>query len=200
MASLFDFIIDHGILIYKPCAYAVPPSTLSSHLANRHPDVFSYNALNALDLTGRTPNRPIKAARALTDSLLSQYAVLDPRYTKIPMPSPDAAPIPGLKLHYGLQCNTCNQIYTETGKQKSRPGKGTRAQMLSHYNTHRTIPRRRGKQSRNNNDEGPEFHKVYCQRFFVTGPQSNLFAVTLPPSALEGNSSGRDKASKEGGL
>ena len=72
--------------------------------------------------------------------------------------------------------------------------------MLSHYNTHRTIPRRRGKQSRNNNDEGPEFHKVYCQRFFVTGPQSNLFAVTLPPSALEGNSSGRDKASKEGGL
>lgn len=56
--------------------------------------------------------------------------------------------------------------------------------MQRHFNIHRAIPRRRGSQKKIPNapaeDDGPMFQKVYYQRFFVSGPQSSYFTVSVP--------------------
>jgi hypothetical protein len=125
MAHLFDYAVEYGVLICKPCAYAIPPDALPFHIASNHADVLSPGNPSNL-ATACTPRRPLKAAHKLANDLLSQYTVLDPHHTQIPMPSPDTEPIPGLKLHHGLQCDTCGLIFTFVEHQKPWTSKDAR--------------------------------------------------------------------------
>ena len=189
MAQLFNFNTEYGILICQPCTYAIPPHALTQHLANKHPHLFSRKYL-----LPNPPARPLKAARALADDLRAKYAILDPRYTTITIPPASTEPIPGLKVYHGVQCNTCGLIITdpaaeaekEKGKKKTAQGR-----MVTHCNTHRIVKRLPGGQPRHQVrlDEGPEFHEVYCQRFFTTFHQSSFFTVTIrqPSEGRDGN-------------
>ncbi len=97
MAELFNFNTEYGILIYKPCTYAIQPHGLAQHLTNKHPEF-----LPRKPFTSYTNQKPRKAAREVTDNLLAQYNVINPRDTIIPTPPTSTEPIPGLKLYRGL--------------------------------------------------------------------------------------------------
>ncbi|KAK7178099.1 hypothetical protein PSPO01_15847 [Paraphaeosphaeria sporulosa] len=65
-----------GVLLCKPCGFAVPPSHLRNHIANRHGD-------DACCAAGLDPThcKPGKLALALATALQEQYAILNPRHT-----------------------------------------------------------------------------------------------------------------------
>lgn len=168
--DLFDFSVAYGVLICKPCGYAVLPYAITCHLVNKHiEDINIFCTVSEKNAN----QKPSKVARMFADSLLSQYNILDPRYTKIPMPSPDAGPVPGLKIHNGVKCSKCDQVNKHLGSMKT------------HYNIHLPVRRRAGRPIPRVAGVSPEFYPVHCQRFFLTGKQSNFFAITLPEDLPE---------------
>ncbi|KAK7705037.1 hypothetical protein SLS57_010234 [Botryosphaeria dothidea] len=72
-----------------------------------------------------------------------------------------------------------------------------RKQLLTHFNTHRTTLWPKGARRRvadpPKDDEAPDFPEVFCQRFFLAGPQSSYFAVSAPSSNCQ-----RDKGERLG--
>lgn len=168
--DFFDYREDHGILICKPCAFAVSPSNLRGHIATKHlKEARQACMLNPLLANATRP------ADALAAYLNQRFKILDPRNVIVSKLSPTAAPVPGLKLYRGFQCSRCDFVRTET--------KYAEEIMQKHFNVHRTIPRRPGAQkkvsSASAEDDGPMFRQVYCQRFFATGPQSSYFTVSV---------------------
>lgn len=166
--ELFDYQEDYGVLICKPCGFAVPPSNLRGHITKRHLE----DARHACRLNPLLANAT-RPADALTAYLRKRF---DLENTTIRRPSPTVKPILGLKLYYGFQCSRCDFVRTATRYAEEI--------MQRHFNIHRAIPRRRGSQKKIPNapaeDDGPMFQKVYCQRFFVSGPQSSYFTVSVP--------------------
>jgi len=77
--DLFTFYPPSRVLICKPCGYAVPPTTLSSHIRCHHLDDARHAATNP---SGRSRN----SANLLATYLCQQYQLLDPATTKIPTP------------------------------------------------------------------------------------------------------------------
>jgi hypothetical protein len=55
--------------------------------------------------------------------------------------------------------------------------------MRKHFNkSHRPVPTKLGRLAK---DSEPTFCEVYCQRFFVSGPQSSFFRVNVPDQVQE---------------
>jgi hypothetical protein len=169
--DLFTFYPPSSVLICKPCGYAVPPTTLSSHIRVHHLEDARYAATNP-----STSSNPRNAAKLLTTYLGEQYQLLDPATTNIPTPPATTPPIPDLTLYPGYQCTCCSFVIRSGGKE-------AKTSMGKHFNIHRLVPRKRGGQAKiagiPTKDNGPMFTKVFCQRFFVTGLQSSFFTVTV---------------------
>lgn len=148
--DLFEYNEEYGILIYKPCAYAISPSHLTGHLATKHDKVVRRQ-------NGRTTcgKKPLKAAAAISDSLLKKF---DIRHVTLSTPSPSSAPILHLKLVLGLQYTRCPRV---VGRSKDM-----RKQLLTHFNTHRATPWPKGARQRvphpSEDDEVPNFPEVSC--------------------------------------
>jgi hypothetical protein len=166
--DLFVVYPQYQVLVCKPCGFAVAPRHLAGHIKNRHArDACRDAGLDSVRARSRIP------AVTLARRLLQKYDLLDPQTHKIPLPSPTEPPLPDLKLHCGYQCTRCEYVLL---KSKS----GFRL-MDRHFNQHRQLLRKPGRPKKIANipeeDKGPIFKEVYCQRFFVSGHQSCFFVV-----------------------
>jgi hypothetical protein len=175
--DLFTFYPPSSVLICKPCGYAVPPTTLSSHIRVHHLEDARYAATNP-----SASSNPRNAAPLLAAYLCEQYHLLDPATTKIPTPPATNPPILGLTLYPSYQCTRCSFVLRSRGTE-------AKASMGKHFNTHRLVARKPGRQAKIADipaeDSGPMFSEVSCQRFFVTGTQSSFFTVTVPDQARD---------------
>lgn len=171
--DLFTFYPLSSALICKPCGYAVPPTTLSSHIRIYHLEDARHAATNPLTSSQN-------AANLLATYLRQQYKILDLATTKILIPPATNPPILDLTLYCGYQCTRCSFVL-RLGRKESKTSMG------KHFNMHRLVPRKRGRQAKiagiPAQDSGPMFSEVSCQRFFVTGAQSSFFTVTVPDLA-----------------
>ncbi|KAI2478646.1 DUF3505 domain containing protein, partial [Pyrenophora tritici-repentis] len=96
--DLFTFYSPSSVLICKPCGYAVPPTTLSTHIKVHHLYDARHAATNLFNaLQSRNP------ATLLANYLCDRYQLLDPAIVKLPTPPATNLPIPELKLHRGYQ-------------------------------------------------------------------------------------------------
>ena len=62
--------------------------------------------------------------------------------------------------------------------------------MGTHFNQHRLLPRKKGGRQQKiadipEEDKGPVFREIYCQRFFASGAQSSFFTVNVPDEAQD---------------
>jgi hypothetical protein len=61
--------------------------------------------------------------------------------------------------------------------------------MNTHFNEHRSLPRKGGRPKRivdtPEQDKGPVFREIYCQRFFVQGIQASFFKANVPKQVQE---------------
>ncbi|KAK7177913.1 hypothetical protein PSPO01_16037 [Paraphaeosphaeria sporulosa] len=169
--DLFVFYPQYQVLVCKPCACAVPPLHLASHIKKQHAREACRDA--GLDFSVSRSQRP---ATALARRLEEKYDILNPRTCKIPLPSPTEPPLPDLKLYRGYKCSRCTYILSKT--------KTAQETMEQHFNKHRLLPRKKGRPRRISEileeDKGPMFTEVYCQRFFASCHQSSFFVVHVP--------------------
>ena len=167
--DLFTFYSPSSVLICKPCGYAVPATTLSTHIELHHLHDARYAATNP---SGFLRN----AANLLATYLCQQYQLLDLATAQIPTPPATNPPILDLLVYPGYQCTRCSFVLRLGGKQ-------ARASMGTHFNIHRLAPRKPGRQAKiagiPAQDSGPMFTEVSCQRFFASGAQSSYFTVTV---------------------
>ncbi|KAF2008314.1 hypothetical protein BU24DRAFT_360180, partial [Aaosphaeria arxii CBS 175.79] len=174
--DIFAFYPQYQVLVCKRCAYAVAPKHLASHIKTKHPHEACHDA-------GLHPahHRVGRLALMLAKRLQTRHDLLDPAVSKIPVPLPTERPLSDLKLYRGIQCSRCEYLLTKT--------KHTIVLMGKHFNQHRLLPRKPGRQSKIADipeaDKGPMFTDVYCQRFFTSGPQSSFFAVHVPTVVQE---------------
>jgi hypothetical protein len=169
--DLLTFYPPSSVLICKPCGYAVPPTTLSTHIKVHHLYDARYAATNFFDAPqSRNP------ATLLANYLCDRYQLLDPATAKIPTPPATNPPIPKLKLHRSYQCTCCSFVLRSQGTE-------ARISMGKHFNVHRLVPRKPGRPAKiagvPATDSEPIFTKVHCQRFFVSGAQSSFFTVNV---------------------
>lgn len=105
-----------------------------------------------------------------------KFDILNPRTCKIPLPSPTDPALPDLKLYRGYKCSRCPYILSKT-----KTGHGT---MEQHFNQHRVLPRKQGGPRKvpdiPEEDQGPMFTEVYCQRVFAACRQSSFVVVYVP--------------------
>jgi hypothetical protein len=175
--DLFVFYAPSGVLLCKPCGYAVPPTALATHISNHHLSDARDAATSSL-----ASSKSRKPAKLLADYLCERFQLLDPATAKIPTPPSTDPPISELQLHRGYQCTRCKFIRLRT--------KTALVQMGTHFNQHRLLPRKKGgRQGRVadvlEEDKGPAFQEIYCQRFFVSGAQSSFFTVNVPNQVQE---------------
>jgi hypothetical protein len=175
--DLFTFYPPSSVLICKPCGYAIPPTTLSTHIKVHHLHDARYAATDFFAAPqSKSP------ANLLANYLREQYQLLEPATAKIPTPPATDPPIPELRLHRGYQCTRCSFVLRSQGKEaKNSIGR--------HFNVHRLVPRKPGRQAKIAGtpaaDSEPMFSEVYCQRFFVSGAQSCFFTVNVPDQVQE---------------
>lgn len=175
--DLFVFYAPSSVLLCKPCGYAVPPTALATHISNHH----LIDACNAAT-SSLASSKSRKPAKLLADYLCERFQLLDPATAKIPTPPSTDPPISDLQLHRGYQCTRCKFIRLRT--------KTALKQMGTHFNQHRLLPRKKGGRQERiadipEEDKGPAFQEIYCQRFFVSGPQSSFFTVNVPNQVQE---------------
>ncbi|KAK7177297.1 hypothetical protein PSPO01_16657 [Paraphaeosphaeria sporulosa] len=165
--DLFVYYPEYHVLVSKSCAYAVAPAHLPAHIVTRHAnDICSRDNLD----------RATKLAATLATRFREEYHLLDPTTSVIPRPPPTKPPFPDLKLYRGYQCTRCDFIRSRTNSALK--------QIKKHFNEHRLLPRKGGRPKRiadiPEQDKGPVFREVYCQRFFVQGVQASFFEVNVP--------------------
>lgn len=169
--DLFVFYPPSGVLICKPCGYAIPPTTLSTHIKVHH----IYDARHAATNLFNAPQAR-NPATLLANYLCERYEVLDPAIAKVPTPPATNLPIPELKLHRGYQCTRCSFVLRSQGKQ-------AKTSIRTHFNVHHLVPRKPGQQAKIAGipaiDSEPMFAEVFCQRFFASGAQSSFFTVNV---------------------
>jgi hypothetical protein len=123
-----------------------------------------------------------KPAELLANYLRERFQLLDPATAKIPTPPSTDPPILELQLYRGYQCTRCEFIRLRT--------KTALGQMGTHFNQHRLLQRKKGERQQRiadipEEDKGPVFREIYCQRFFVSGAQSSYFTVNVPDQVQE---------------
>ncbi|PVH90072.1 hypothetical protein DM02DRAFT_678816 [Periconia macrospinosa] len=170
--DLFVFYAKHQVLVCKPCACAIAPPHLVSHIRNQH----GHEACRDAGLEF-AKFRVHKAATVIAECLKERYNMLDPRTQSIPRPLPTDPPLPDLKLSRGYQCSRCDFALSRS--------KSSQSLFDRHFNQqHRIVPRKKGRPGRAiaipEEDRGPIYREVYCQRFFTSGHQSSFFAVHVP--------------------
>jgi hypothetical protein len=169
--DLFTFYPPSSVLICKPCGYAIPPTTLSTHIKVHHLHNARYAATNCF-----VAPQSQSPANLLANYLCEQYLLLNPATAKIPTPPATDPPIPELSLHRGYQCKRCSLVLRSQGKE-------ARNSMGTHFNVHRLVPRKPGRQVKiagvSATDSEAMFSEVYCQRFFVASAQSSFFTVNV---------------------
>jgi hypothetical protein len=94
--DLFTFYAPSSVLLCKPCGYAVPPTTLATHIRVHYLNDARYVVVNSL-----LPSPLRKPADLLANYLLDQYHILNLATTTIPMPLATDSPIPELRLYRG---------------------------------------------------------------------------------------------------
>ncbi|KAJ9605891.1 hypothetical protein H2200_009740 [Cladophialophora chaetospira] len=89
LGDLLDYLPDYGLVICKPCAFAVQPKAIPSHLLRHH--VYREKRQSLLDR-------------------VAELQLLDP--TLVPLPEPRAPAIPFLPVTTGYRCTlpTCNHL------------------------------------------------------------------------------------------
>ncbi|KAH7042191.1 hypothetical protein B0J12DRAFT_208714 [Macrophomina phaseolina] len=170
--DLFEYNQPYGLLICKPCAYAIPPSHLRAHMIAKHEQHVCNTTSIIADKRGARRTGLSRTATLIAKTLQETYNLVKPRTTTIPIPPVDSTPIPGSRLHRGYQCSLCPLIHC------SQQSSGD-SSLRRHFNSsHRAQYRRVGRPSKVTGtlwkDEEPIFHEVDCQRFFVSGHQSSF--------------------------
>jgi hypothetical protein len=173
---LFVFYPPSGVLLCKPCGYAVPPTTLATHIRVHHLD----DARNAT-INYQALSRSRKPAKLLASYLRERYHLLDSATTTIPIPLATDPPILELRFHRVYQCTRCEFIRLHK--------KSALQQISTHFNHHRLLPWKGGRPigiaDIPEEDEGPIFQEIHCKRFFISGVQSSFFTVTAPNQAQD---------------
>jgi hypothetical protein len=125
--DLFVFYPKFYVLVCKPCAYAVAPPHLATHIATKHAnDICSRDSLH----------RAATIAATLATRLKEEHDLLDPTTSIILRPLPAKPPFPNLKLYRGYQCTRCDFTRTKT--------KTALREINTHFNVHRLVARKRG--------------------------------------------------------
>ncbi|KAH5618970.1 hypothetical protein HBI23_245980 [Parastagonospora nodorum] len=169
--DLFVFYAKHQVLVCKPCAYAVAPLHLVSHIRSLH----AHEACRDVGLDF-AKFRVQKAAKIIADCLKEKYSLLDPRTYVISRPLPTDPPLPDLKLYRGYQCSRCDYVVSRS--------KSSGEILEKHFNRqHRILQRKKGRPLKSiaipEEDKGPIYREVYCQRFFVSSHQSSFFTICV---------------------
>jgi hypothetical protein len=180
--DLFAFYSPSSVLICKSCSYAVPPTSLSTHIAVHHIDDARHAATN-LTTSSQPSSRSTKPAKLLANYLLERYQLLDPATSTVPTPPATDPPIPELRVHRGYQCICCSFVRRSEAKEAVNS-------MHQHFNrSHRLVPTKPGRPAKVRDiaaeDSRPVFREVYCQRFFTSGAQSFFFTVNVPNQVQE---------------
>jgi hypothetical protein len=79
--DLFAFYPPSSVLICKPCGYAVPPTTLATHIKVHHLHDARHAATNLFDAP-----QSRNLATLLANYLCERYQLLDPAIVKLPTP------------------------------------------------------------------------------------------------------------------
>ena len=157
--DLFEYLPQYQVLVCKSCHYAVSPLHLHQHLPKQHRDIASC--------------RTKKDIQAVLRIVTSAYDLKDPACESMRFPPSNSPPLPHLLLREGFRCLECSYANCRS---KS---------MSAHVNKqHQHLRRRRGKPTalqREENRTRPRWEAVFCQRFFVHGPQSAYFVVVPLP-------------------
>ena len=133
---LFTFYPPSSVLICKLCGSAVPLTTLSAHIRVYHLDDARHAATNP-----SVTFNPRNAANLLATYLREQYQLLDPATAKIPIPPATNLPITELTLYFGYQCTRCSFVLS-SGRKEAKASMGT------HFNIHRLVPQKPGRQAK----------------------------------------------------
>jgi hypothetical protein len=175
--DLFVFYPPSNVLICKPCGYTVGPISLSTHIRVHH----LHDARDAATNFFAAPELKTPA-KLLAKYFCERYQPANPSTTELPTPPATNPPIPELRLYRGYQCTRCSFVLRSKGKE-------AKASMGKHFNIHRLVPRKPGRQAKiagiSATDSEPMFTKVYCQRFFASGAQSSFFTVNVPDPVQE---------------
>jgi hypothetical protein len=150
--DLFIFYAPSGVLLCKPCGYAVLPTALATHISIHHLSDARNAATSSL-----ASSKSKKPAELLANHLRERFQLLDPATAKIPTPPLTDPPIPELRLHCGYQCTRCEFIRLRT--------KTALVQMGTHFNQHRLLPRKKGMRQQRiadipEEDKGPAFKEI----------------------------------------
>lgn len=160
--DIFEYLPDYQILICKPCQYAVSPSRFVGHVWSRHRNVAGFQS-----------KKEIVAALAMAKR---DYLWKNAGSESISVPPAKSRPFPLLPIHKGYRCLRCTHVCTS---QKS---------ISAHVNgEHADLRRSRGQHTlaqRQENQVHPRWEATFCQRFFVSGPQSSYFCIS-PPAPSE---------------
>lgn len=162
----FIHMPEYRVIICKECRYAVLPSHIDSHFQKDE---------HKLDKKER---KRIESEVAVeVNGLIGNEVAL--KHSEFPFPLPTAKPIPELApAKEGVKCTfTTNGIqcryvcYTEQHMQ------------VHSKQEHRWKQGRKGRPKKGSAKEVPWQTGIYCQRFFIQGPQSRYFEVQPPASA-----------------
>lgn len=176
--DLFVFYAQYRVLVCKPCAFAVSPLRLASHIKNRHAREACHDA--GIDFS-ISSSRAQGSAVSLARRLHEKYDILDPSTCKVVLSSPTEPPLLELKLYRGHECSRCTLSLSAI--------KSARDSMQRQSNQHRLLPRKKGRPQRIQDlpeeDDGPMLTNVHRQRFFASSHQSSFFAVHVPSKARD---------------
>jgi hypothetical protein len=94
--DLFVFYAPSGVLLCKPCGYAVPPTTLATHISLHHLSDARDAATSSL-----ASSKSKKPAELLANYLRERFQLLNPATAKILTPPSTDPPILELQLYRG---------------------------------------------------------------------------------------------------
>lgn len=155
----FCYLPEYRVLICRPCGRAIPAAHLQSHLQGHRKEWMGLNSTTAMSQLKQQ---------------LQEYELADPSQKQVPIPPPSASAFLDLPVEQGLRCRLCPFV--------------TRSEnwMQKHVRTHEPAMQRRGRPRKSVSSlvltqQQPRpnlWDNIYCQRFFVSGPQSQYFQVT----------------------
>ncbi|KAJ5104276.1 hypothetical protein N7532_004805 [Penicillium argentinense] len=168
MMEHFRYLPEYQVLVCIPCGHAVPPAYLDTHLKGHRKEWLGLDSTMAISVLKKQ---------------LQEFTLADPSQQQIQIPSPSSLALPGLPVEEGIGCTQCQFVTRSEGW------------MQKHVRTHQLTPRRQGRPRKTKPtialtqpQAGSDlWEKVYCQRFFPSGPQSRFFRVAplLEPTTAD---------------
>jgi hypothetical protein len=157
--DLFEYLSDYRIQVCKPCGHGIYPTNFLKHLRSNHS---SHPELS-------TRQKQLDVVRQLEG-----VPLIDPRKETVRLPEAGTAHFPCLPTFRGRRCPLCPHVYR------------TERSFIFHMSKSHPSGQKPGRKPKTAIPPDPlPILSADCQRFFLRGPGSTLFQVTVMPSPEE---------------